>query len=930
VDPSRVNTPAELAACLDGLRRRRGGLSYEAMEKAAAKLRSQAARSRWEPLGKSTVGEIVTGKRLPTKDKLRTFLAVCGVAPADLPQWLAAWERASTADQARPADAVRVREVRPRQLGVHAAIQVEGVPGELPIYVPRDIDDSLRAELTANAERGCFVLLIGGSSVGKTRTLYEAVLDALPDWWLVHPGDADAIRRLADAPTPRTVVWLDELHRYLGTGGGLTAGTVRGLLRAGAVLVATMWPGEYSIRIVPRQPGHDDPHARDRELLDLAKGFDVAGAFTCAEHDHAQELAAVDGRLRAALDSPDGGLTQVLAAGPQLVRWWEQAPNPYAKAIITAAVDAQRFGVESPVTTQFLADAAHGYLTPAQRATAPADWLEQALAYATTPLHGAAPTLSPVDGGTMGRTGGYVAADYLLQRSRRTRRAVRLPASLWQALVEHTDHPDDIDRLAGAAGRRMRYRYAEPLYRRLADSGYQRAGESLVELLVRQGRVAEVRERADAGDPAAVEWWFSQLADDGRLDDAIQLAQRRAATISKNSAQRLAELLLHVGRVDSAISVLQTRADSQSRRRLADLLLGQNRVEDAMDALSMSADAGDWFAAERLACLMLEHGRIDELRARADSGDWYAGRELADLLIQQDRIGELQARADAGEPAAALVLGRHLLEHGRAEEAITALRPVAEAGDGDAEALLINTLTQQGRTEEVIRFMRAEVARGISAAGRRLADYLVKHGRVDEAIQALRADRTTDATREIPELLIANQRMDEVREEANAGNRFARKKVIDVLVDGGQLNEACEALSEWAETGDHEAASDLAALLVKSGRPQDAIDIARAAANYDQLARLLVKEGQVEEAVEILRARADVSFLWAEELVELLAEQGWTSGLQSEVDAGTEGAAALLVDLLIREAKISPDEADRMRKYGLDADGSIHNPTHYQ
>ena len=111
VDPSRVNTPDELAACLDGLRRRRG-LSYEAMEKAAAELPSRSGGSRLEPLSKSTVGEIVTGKRLPSKGKLISFLAVCGVAPADLSQWLAAWERASTAELARPAGAVRVRDAR--------------------------------------------------------------------------------------------------------------------------------------------------------------------------------------------------------------------------------------------------------------------------------------------------------------------------------------------------------------------------------------------------------------------------------------------------------------------------------------------------------------------------------------------------------------------------------------------------------------------------------------------------------------------------------------------------------------------------------------------------------------------------------------------------------------------------------------------------
>ena len=108
VDPSRVSTPNELAACLEGLRHRRG-LSYEAMERAAARLPSRSGRSRPEPLPKSTVGEIVTGKRLPTKGKLLTFLTVCEVAPADLAQWLAAWERARTAGLARPAGGVRGR-----------------------------------------------------------------------------------------------------------------------------------------------------------------------------------------------------------------------------------------------------------------------------------------------------------------------------------------------------------------------------------------------------------------------------------------------------------------------------------------------------------------------------------------------------------------------------------------------------------------------------------------------------------------------------------------------------------------------------------------------------------------------------------------------------------------------------------------------------
>ena len=72
---------------------------------------------------------------------------------------------------ARPAGAVRVGEADPRRLGVHAAISVPGVPDEVPPeYVPRDVDAAefgVRAKVAAAAQRGGFVLLVGGSSVGQ-------------------------------------------------------------------------------------------------------------------------------------------------------------------------------------------------------------------------------------------------------------------------------------------------------------------------------------------------------------------------------------------------------------------------------------------------------------------------------------------------------------------------------------------------------------------------------------------------------------------------------------------------------------------------------------------------------------------------------------------------------------------------------------------
>ncbi len=160
---------------------------------------------------------------------------------------------AARMDSARiPAGGMRVSQVNPRRLGVHEAIRVPGVSDEVPPeYVPRDADDGesgLRAKVAAAAERGGFVLLVGGSSVGKSRCAFEAVTALLPDWWLVHPAGPDQIAALAQAPTPRTVVWLDELQRYLDGEHGLTGGVVRALLNAPhpVVIIGTMWPDFYA------------------------------------------------------------------------------------------------------------------------------------------------------------------------------------------------------------------------------------------------------------------------------------------------------------------------------------------------------------------------------------------------------------------------------------------------------------------------------------------------------------------------------------------------------------------------------------------------------------------------------------------------------------------------------------------------------------
>lgn len=90
-DPAEVTDLGELAACMRRLVERRG-LSYSALGKAAEGLPRRNGQG--QSLPRSTVSDMLSGKRVPPKDKLLTLLAVCRVSPDDVPAWLAAWDRA--------------------------------------------------------------------------------------------------------------------------------------------------------------------------------------------------------------------------------------------------------------------------------------------------------------------------------------------------------------------------------------------------------------------------------------------------------------------------------------------------------------------------------------------------------------------------------------------------------------------------------------------------------------------------------------------------------------------------------------------------------------------------------------------------------------------------------------------------------------------
>ncbi|MEV4473930.1 HD-GYP domain-containing protein [Nonomuraea sp. NPDC049504] len=589
-DPSQVHTVPELISALRALR---AGRSYADLDKAA-----NPGKRPKEGLPSSTLSDLLNKGRA-SRETLEAFLRACAVPREQWNAWQAARERALTADAPGTAGLIRVAQADPRRLGVHAAIDAPGATGDLPAYILRDTDTAprgVRDLLAKAAGRGGMVLLVGESSVGKSRSAFEAIRAVLPHWWLLHPADAGQVRQVAEQTIGRLVIWADELQRYVGGSAGLSAATVRVLLQSGVVLVATIWPERYTAYTAMPGPGQPDLYAAERQLLELADVVHLPGSFSAAERERAEAVATSgDQRIALALRSGDYGLTQIIAAAPQLVNRWRGA-DPYAAAVLNAAIDATRLGVVSPLSSDLLRAAAPGYCDVRQRAAASPDWFETALAYATGTLNGAAAALAPVAGSTtMGQISGYQVADYLQQHAGQQRHLAEVPSTCWQALVDHLTDPGDQTRAGHAAQHRLLHRQARALYQHAIRSGHEQATGLLSTLLVGQGRTDDAlalwRAQADAGEDSARTTLAGLLDEQNR---ARELARRLADADpgDRASTVRMAGLLVAQGRPQDAPALWRARADADrfATVRAPERLDGEVTADDLAEMLMTALD----------------------------------------------------------------------------------------------------------------------------------------------------------------------------------------------------------------------------------------------------------------------------------------------------------------------------------------------------
>jgi len=325
--------------------------------------------------------------------------------------------------------------VDPALIGVDPAAQTVLAGDVLPEYVEREVDATLRDAVAAALDgRGRWlVVVVGGSKVGKSRALFEALLQCARagELELVAPVDGDALRSLLNpGQSPRAgaahaVLWLDDLEPFLNQ--GVTLQTLREWQTSG--------PG----RIVTATYG-----GKGSELI---AGTTTGGLTTIAADvlQHAREIplrpttAAELSPLRAKLSNAEfevaqrHGLAAYLVAGPALERKLTtgrhapgQDPCPEGVAVVYAAVDWARCGRTDPISHETLRQ-----LWPTQLPAGSPDTddrFDTSLGWALRPVTATIALLQ--------RAGSYQAYDYIIRLVRDKPGAEPPPDPTWTAAIE--------------------------------------------------------------------------------------------------------------------------------------------------------------------------------------------------------------------------------------------------------------------------------------------------------------------------------------------------------------------------------------------------------------------------------------------------------------------------------------------------------------
>jgi tetratricopeptide (TPR) repeat protein len=766
----------------------------------------------------------------------------------------------------------------PFALEVHRAVEVGGTEARqlpvLPLYVRRD-HDALLAQAVQCAVIGTssIAVLVADSSTGKTRACWEAIRATgafSEDWKLWHPIDPtrpEALLSGLQHVEPRTVIWLNELQHYL-----LTEGSTVGERVAAGLRSLLRDPTRAPVLILGTMW-----RSFNQKLVDEP---------TASGDPHAQARALL---IDCRIEVPECFVDSTLAAFREAAR-----SDPRLELALEHARDGK--------LTQFLAGAPQ---------------LEQRYRLATAGVK--AFVHAAMDARRIG--GGLTVTQGFLEAAA----AGYLTDDEWSALPATWAEEALAECLKPSRGTQGPLARVRPRSEEQAEACYR-----IADYLDQIGRA----ERAHCRPPR--EFWAALLThapDHDRVTAARAAAVRgyyRVAYKLYLSSEfigppyQAARLLERIGRIEEALELYKRAADEGDKMALSSavrLLETCDRPSEAVSWLRTFIDDGDERVMDELATLLEFSGRGEAIpfyKQAVEAGVPHFVDKVAALLERVGRSSEalkwLESIADAGEPIALRELGELRERGGDIEEAI-AVYQRSEEGGHDFMSLrrAAQLLDAAGRTEEAIQWLNILAEAGDRDAQREAGRLLESIDDYESAIALY--DKAADAGDTaalvmMARLMEATERHHEAVTVLGDGggsgivtNPVLIREAARIFLDHGEKSLASALFVAAAEGHEHVALVPIANALRDSGDREQAIAAYQLAATHGnqsamrQATKLLVEDRQAQEALD------------------------WLTGL---VEVGEHSALEVIADVLDEIGRSG--EADRLRRYGRDVDGSIAKP----
>jgi hypothetical protein len=624
-------------------------------------------------------------------------------------------------------------------------------------YVSRGAVDGRLREALRSAVDGSgspMVCVYGGSKSGKTRTMLEALRSVLPDAMVISPEPGRenvqsvlahrVVERAASSDGAAVVLWLDDLESFVRVDGvGIGWSQIEQIKAAVPNFVIAATAGGRGLASRPRGTQSEivDPM---RRILDRAhQELLLSELATVPEREALRGIVEPD--LASKMES---GLGEVAVAGPELVATLvsnrhrtalEGAANHDGAALAWAALMASRLGVTEPLPDEFLRALFACFVDDPK-----AERFEQALGWATQPIHGAVALVR--------RRGdlGYVPYDYIVQHApARDDAATRCS---WTKILAAVD-VEDIVWLGVNASRDDRDDYALEAFSRAEELGSEDGTLLLGLFLENKGRQDEANQvwaRADAhGNAEGTGRLARARRAEGRVDEALELFRRADNLGHPEAPVDLGRLLIEEGDRDGAEAAWRRadeRGSAAGARNLAVFLRDErNDLKGSEEALARADYRGDADAALSLGLIYQERGETDHAEAafrRADSRSSAAGaRMLGNMLfIAGDRASAHQAwtRADdRGDDGGAFGVGNLLRDEGDMPGAIEAWERAAGRGSAQAALSLALRLEEAGDDQAADAAFERAAELGESQAANRLGARLWRRGDIAKAKEAL-------------------------------------------------------------------------------------------------------------------------------------------------------------------------------------------------